>query len=155
MTACAPTVTLVLDVAARRFRILVCRGPECGDRRGSSAIQAAFVAELAAQHVADRCELATQSCFGRCSQGPNTLIRELPAGPIAPPRFALADLPPGRGGGPRLVTALYSRLDPSKVAAIVAHHIVGGHVLAACVEPPEPLAPVTVPVSPDPSGEPR
>jgi len=153
LTARHPAVRLILDVAARRFRILVCRGPECGDRRGSSAIQAAFAVELAAQHVADRCELSTQSCFGRCSQGPNTLVRELPAGPIAPPRFALADLPPGRGGGPRLVTALYSRLEPGKVAAVVAHHIVGGRVLAAYVEPPEPSAPVPPP--PDPSGEPR
>ena len=113
------------------------------------------MAELAAQHVSDRCELLTQSCFGRCTQGPNTLVRELPAGPIAPPRFALADLPPGRGGGPRLVTALYSRLDPSKVAAIVLHHVVGGRVLAAFVEPPDPLAPVTAAASPDPSGEQR
>jgi len=142
-------------VAARRFRILVCRGPECGDRRGSSVVHAAFVAELAAQQVGDRCELASQSCFGRCTQGPNALVRELPAGPVAPPRFAFADLPPARGGGPRLATALYNRLDPSKVAAIVAHHVVGGRVLAAYIEAPDPAAPVTTPAPPDPSGEPR
>ncbi|HVV84393.1 MAG TPA: (2Fe-2S) ferredoxin domain-containing protein [Kofleriaceae bacterium] len=140
-------------MAARRFRILVCRGPECGDRRGSAAIHAAFAAEIQAQGVSDRCELAIQSCFGRCTQGPNTLVRELPAGPAAPPRFALADLPPRHGGGQRLATALYSRLDPGKVAAIVAHHVVGGRVLTAYVEQPEPVAPAPVP--PDRSGEHR
>lgn len=138
-------------MAARRFRILVCRGPECGDRRGSAAIHAAFVHELAAQGAGDRCELAVQSCFGRCTQGPNVLVRELPAGPIAPPRFALADLPPRAGGGPKLATALYNRLDPSKVPAIVATHVIAGRVLTAYVDPPEPLAPAST----DRSGETR
>jgi (2Fe-2S) ferredoxin len=139
-------------MAPRRFRVLVCRGPECGDRRGSAAIHAAFVHELARQGANDRCELAVQSCFGRCTQGPNVLVRELPTGPVAAPRFALADLPPRAGGGPKLATALYSRLDPSKVPAIVATHVVAGRVLAAYVEPPEPASPVAVP---DPSGETR
>jgi (2Fe-2S) ferredoxin len=138
-------------VAARRFRILVCRGPECGDQRGSAAIHAAFVHELAAQGVGDRCELAVQSCFGRCTQGPNVLIRELPVGPVAPPRFALADLPPRHGGGQRLATALYNRLDPGKVPAPVAHHVVAGRVVTAYVEAPEP----TVPASTDSTGERR
>lgn len=138
-------------MAARRFRILVCRGPECGDARGSSAIHAAFSEELAAANVGDRVELAVQSCFGRCTQGPNALVRELPAGPVAPPRFALADLPPRHGGGPRLVTALYSRLDRSKVKAIVAQHVVGGRVVTAFVEAPEPAAPAA-PAPTDPSG---
>lgn len=139
-------------MAVRRFRVLVCRGPECGDARGSAAIHAAFVHELAAQGVGDRCELAVQSCFGRCSQGPNVLIRELPAGPVAAPRFALADLPPRLGGGQRLATALYSRLDPSKVPALVAHHVVGGRVLSQYVEAPEPAGRAA---SSDPTGERR
>ncbi len=145
-------------MGARRFRILVCRGPECGDKRGSSVIHGAFVRALAAAGVGDRCELDSQSCFGRCSQGPNALVRELPTGPVAPPRFALADLPPGRGGGPRLATALYSRLDSTKVEAIVAGHVVGGRVLPAYIQPPAPTAPastpvVSAPVSSDPSGD--
>ena len=142
------------DVAARRFRVLVCRGPECGDARGSATIHAAFVAELAAQGVSDRCEVAIQSCFGRCTQGPNALVRELPAGPVAPPRFAFADLPPRHGGGPRLATALYNRLDPDKVKAIVAHHVAGGRVLTSCIESPDPAAP-PAPALPDPSGDQR
>ena len=136
-------------MAARRFRILVCRGPECGDARGSAAIHDAFVHELARQGVGERCELAVQSCFGRCSQGPNVLIRELPTGPAAPPRFALADLPPRLGGGQRLATALYSRLDPSKVPALVAHHVVAGRVVTQYVEAPD----AAVRVAPtDPTG---
>ena len=142
-------------MAARRFRILVCRGPECGDRRGSAAIHAAFVHELAAQGAGERCELAVQSCFGRCTQGPNVLVRELPAGPPVAPRFALADLPPRHGGGQRLATALYNRLDPSKVPAIVASHVVGGRVLTALIEPAESAEPAAPVASPDRPGETR
>ncbi len=92
--------------------------------------------------VARTCELAWQSCFGRCSQGVNALVRELPAElAVNPPRFALADLPPSRRGGPRLVTALYNRLDPAKAAEIVATHVVRGTVVARFIERVDPLAP--------------
>lgn len=137
----------------RRFRILVCRGPECGDRRGSAAIHEAFSAAVADQRAGDRCELDSQSCFGRCTQGPNVLVRELPAQPAAPPRFALADLPPGRGGGPRLATALYSHVDPTKAATIVAGHVVGGRVVTAYLQPAPPAPAASPPAAPEPSGD--
>ncbi len=118
----------------RRFRIIVCRGPECGDKRDSRAIHAAFADQVAARGLGRRCELDWQSCFGRCSQGPNVLVREVPATAQPPPRFALADLPPSRGGGPRLATALYNRLDPVKVVEIVASHLAHGTIVSRFIE---------------------
>ncbi|HVK78274.1 MAG TPA: (2Fe-2S) ferredoxin domain-containing protein [Kofleriaceae bacterium] len=142
-------------MAERRFRILVCRGPECGDRRGSRAVYDAFAATLASEGITRRCELGWQSCFGRCSQGVNALVRELPAeAPASPPRFALADLPPSRGGGPRLVTALYNRLDPVKAADVVASHVVRGAVATRYIERVDPLAPSSSIVPVKPPGEP-
>lgn len=139
-------------MAERRFRIIVCRGPECGDRRNSRAVHAAFAAEIAAQGLGGRCELDWQSCFGRCSQGPNVLVRELPPVDAPKPRFAFADLPPSRGGGPRLATALYNRIDPVKVVEVVARHVIQGAVVGRFIERPEGTLPP--PVSSPPSGEP-
>ena len=139
-------------MAERRFRIVVCRGPECGDRRDSRTIHEAFAAELAARGLGARCELSWQSCFGRCSQGPNVLVREVPAERQPPPRFALADLPPSRGGGPRLATALYNRVARVNVAEVVTSHVVGGRVVARLIERIDPLTGATVPAKP--SGEP-
>ncbi len=128
-------------MAERRFRILVCRGPECGDRRGSRAIYDAFRATLG-EH-AERCELTWQSCFGRCTQGPNCLVREITES--APPRFAFAAMP-----GPRGVTALYNRLDPVNVTEIVAEHIGKGVIVRRLIEPAPTLAPIA-PATGDPS----
>jgi len=137
-------------VAERRFRIIVCRGPECGDRRDSRLVHQAFATALAARGLERSCELTWQSCFGRCSQGPNVLVRELPAATAAPPRFTLADLPPSRGGGPRLVTALYNRMDPVKAVEVVTTHVVQGAIIGRFIERPDPLAPVPVATPPSP-----
>jgi (2Fe-2S) ferredoxin len=122
-------------VSVRRYRIVVCRGPECGDKRDSQAVQAAFVREIAKGGLGDRCQLEWQSCFGRCSQGPNVLVRELPSAVQVKPRFAgLADLPAGRGGGPRLVTALYNHVAPVNAAEVVASHVCRGVVVSRLIE---------------------
>jgi (2Fe-2S) ferredoxin len=141
LTAAPGLVTLVV-VAERRFRILVCRGPECGDRRGSRAIYEAFRATLG-EH-AGRCELTWQSCFGRCTQGPNCLVREITE--VGPPRFAFAALP-----GPRGVTALYNHLDPVNVSEIVAEHIGQGVIVRRLIEP-TPTPALVAPATGDPSG---
>lgn len=137
-------------MAERRFRIIVCRGPECGDRRDSRGVHEAFARQIAAHELAGRCQLDWQSCFGRCSQGPNVLVRELPAVEAPRPRFALADLPPSRGGGPRLATALYNRIDPVKVVEVVARHVIQGAVVGRFIERPE----IAIPSPPRPPGEP-
>jgi (2Fe-2S) ferredoxin len=127
----------------RRYRIVICRGPECGDRRGSAALHDAFCSALDAGGVRESCEVVWQSCFGRCTQGPNVLVREL-LPPVAASQssqfgFGLATLP-----GPRGTTALYNRVDRERVERVVALHIVAGQIVREYIERPgiHPLEPV-------------
>jgi len=126
----------------RRYKVLVCRGPECGDRRESRRVYEAFRQAVEARGLGETTELGWQSCFGRCTQGPNVLVREIQAGE---PSFAFAALP-----GPRGVTALYNRLDPLKAERVVAEHLESGVIVRELIERPAPLAPST-----DPAGKPR
>ncbi len=119
---------------ARRYRIIICRGPECGERFGSAAIHAAFVEALRARHLEGRVELAWQSCFGRCRQAPNCLVR-----PIVPNenRFLVAVAPLHGGPG----TAFYSRLVPADALRIVDEHVLGGRILRDLIRRPEAPSP--------------
>jgi (2Fe-2S) ferredoxin len=116
---------------ARRFKVVICRGPECGDRRASSALHEVFRSALERNDARDRAELVWQSCFGRCTQGPNVLVREI-----------VADQQPGLGTGfatlpgPRGVTALYNRIDAERVERVVTQHVIGGQVVREYVERP-------------------
>lgn len=117
----------------RRFAVVVCRGPECGDRRGSAPLHDAFAQALSAAGARERCRLDWQSCFGRCSQGPNVLVREVVA---TPPRVGLAELPRRLGGGPRTTTALYNHVALADVAEIVDQHVVGGVIVRRLIDSP-------------------
>jgi len=129
-------------VAGRRYRIVICRGPECGDRRGSAILHEVFRSAVEAHGVRQRTEVAWQSCFGRCTQGPNVLVREiLTAEPTLGTGFAT--LP-----GPRGTTALYNRVDPVRCERIVSQHVVEGQIVREFVERPgiqvsEPVASTT------------
>jgi (2Fe-2S) ferredoxin len=116
----------------RRFKIVICRGPECGDRRGSAVLHQAFLSAIEANGARDHCELSWQSCFGRCTQGPNVLVRELvdPA-PGALVGGGLATLP-----GPRGATALYNRIDPNRTERIVVDHVNRGQIVRDFIERP-------------------
>jgi (2Fe-2S) ferredoxin len=131
-------------VADRRFRIVICRGPECGDRRGSSVLHEAFRSALEANQARERTELVWQSCCGRCTQGPNVLVREIltpePGGLIS---GGFATLP-----GPRGVTALYNRMDVLRAERVVIEHVKGGQIVRELIERPgihphDPAAPRT------------
>lgn len=121
-------------MTARRFRIVICRGPECGDRRGSAALHEVFRSAVEAHGARDSAELAWQSCFGRCTQGPNVLVRELVA--PEPGGFTgggFATLP-----GPRGLTALYNRFDETRAEPVVVQHILGGQIVREFIERPGP-----------------
>lgn len=141
---------------ARRYRIVICRGPDCGDKRGSAALHGAFADAARALDITARCDLDWHSCFGRCSQGPNVLVRLAPTRPDP-----LLAAPPTRGPG----TALYSGVTAEIARSILQSHVISGIILADFVRPPEAqIQPAGTPVTPlgrkpanpgrnDPSGE--
>ena len=115
--------------ASRRYRIVICRGPECGDRRGSEALYGAFQAALYARDLDGEVEIGWQACFGRCSQGPNVLVR------LAPPkeqRFTVALMPVGGGSN----AALYNGVTTPDVGRIVDEHLIGGKIVRDLVQRP-------------------
>jgi (2Fe-2S) ferredoxin len=109
-------------VIARRYRILVCRGPECGDRMGSQAIHASLVSAIRRRGVEAKVELGWQSCFGRCRQAPNVLVR--PIDPLER-RFLVVAAPLLGGPG----SALYSRVQPQDAERMIDQHVVLGQPL--------------------------
>ena len=123
-------------MSPRRYKIIVCRGPECGDRRGSRAIYDALRAAAVERDLGERITLDWQSCFGRCTQGPNVLVREIVQ---EPPRrqFVLATAPPRR----RSHSALYNRVTEADAGDILDQHIVAGGLLRRLIE--RPRAPAT------------
>jgi (2Fe-2S) ferredoxin len=129
----------------RRYKVIVCRGPDCGDKRESRAVHAAFAAELAARGLGATVDLGWQSCFGRCTQGPNVLVSEVRS--AAPPRFAFATLPTGVPGR----AALYNGCTPTDAAEIVEQHVQRGVLVRRLIRPigagPGPAA---TPATPDP-----
>ena len=98
-----------------------------------------FDAALVANRVREGTELVWQSCFGRCTQGPNVLVREILTGgpPTLGSGFATAP-------GPRGTTALYNRVDSSRVERIVGQHVVTGQIVREYIERPaiHPLEPL-------------
>ena len=75
-----------------------------------------------------------QSCFGRCTQGPNVLVRELVEASPAPGSLmgsGFATLP-----GPRGVTALYNHVDAERTARIVSEHVCAVRIVREYIERP-------------------
>jgi len=117
-------------LSVSRYRVVVCRGPECGERRHSRAIHEAFRRNLLIRGLSDRVDLGWQSCFGRCTQGPNCLVQELlPA--AAEPRFTLAALPPPRGSR----AALYNGMTEADVLEVIERHVAGGELVRRLIQP--------------------
>lgn len=96
---------------------------------------------MEAHAAGETTELVWQSCFGRCTQGPNVLVREiLTLEPGALGSSGLATLP-----GPRGITALYNRVDATRVDRIVGEHVVHARIVREFIERPgiqisEPVA---------------
>lgn len=104
-----------------RTLVLVCRGPECGERRGSAAVHQALAVELRAKGLLGRdVKLDWQSCFGQCRRGVNVMVRECKPGEDL---FFVSFKP----GGAR--SALYHGVLPEDAPRIVAEHVVGGRVI--------------------------
>ena len=105
-----------------KYQILVCRGPECGDKRHSADIHAALAAELRTLPTdGNQAVLEHYSCFGRCQRGPNVLVREMR--PNENLRMIL--LMPTAGPG----AFLYHLVKPGEARQIVTEHVIGGKPL--------------------------
>ena len=118
-------------MAGRRFKVVICRGPECGDQRHSAALYEVFRSALDAHAARDRAEVSWQSCFGRCTQGPNVLVREIVATEAGGLGSGFATAPAGRG-----TTALYNRMDSARVERVVVQHVIEGKAVREFIERP-------------------
>jgi (2Fe-2S) ferredoxin len=112
-------------LSSPRYRILVCRGPECGDKRGSAALHAELVRLLRMRGLTDRVDLEWQSCFGRCQSGPNMLVRVIR--PEDRGVFQFAVLLPSASGD----AVLYTSVSMAELQRIIDDHIVGGRPVRA------------------------
>lgn len=108
-------------MATRRLRILVCRGTECGDKRGSARVHTQFENILKQPIAGVEVSLGWQSCFGQCRRGINVLVKEMKPGedPFFSSFLSL--------GGPG--SALYHGILPEEVPRIIEEHVVGGKVI--------------------------
>jgi (2Fe-2S) ferredoxin len=77
-------------------------------------------------------ELGWQSCFGRCTQGPNVLVQELAPERPGERQFLLATMPRGRAGR----SALYNGVSELDVADIVEQHIQRDQPVSRLIQPP-------------------
>jgi (2Fe-2S) ferredoxin len=104
-----------------RFAILVCRGPDCGEKRDSASVHAAFDAALkTCEPLATPVDLGWYSCFGRCRRGPNVLVR-----------------------------VLYHGVRPDEAREVIEEHVRNGRKLQALIDrnkPEPPGSPVGNPV---------
>jgi (2Fe-2S) ferredoxin len=123
--------------AGKRYRVVVCRGPECGERRGSAVLHECFVSKARALGLEGLIEMGWQACFGRCRQGPNVLVRIAPA---TPPRMLLATAPTGPGQN----AALYNGVKEEDVGKILQSHVARGIIVRELVLRPDAFYPPVV-----------
>ena len=103
----------------RRLTVVVCRGPTCGDRRGSGALYARLEETIAARNLAAQITLLRETCLGHCLRGPNILVCDSDELRGAPAVLGL--------GTPSAV--LYNRMTLPDLERVIERHLVGGMVV--------------------------
>jgi (2Fe-2S) ferredoxin len=103
-----------------RVNVVVCRGPVCGDKRGSAALAEHLRARVVAEGLAEGVEVSEEICLGHCLRGPNVLVcdAEDPDGLLSP----------------RAV--LYNRMTVANLDRIVDRHLKGGIAVRALTNLP-------------------
>lgn len=126
----------------KRYRMAVCKGPDCR-RGGSDAVFQAARAEVQERGLATRCEVYRGGCYGLCDRGPNVVVREdvgRKKDPLSREDYQLM----GWDG-----EAYYGHMSVEKIRRVVAEHV-------ACDAPvpelfgspePEPEAPAGPPLA--------
>ena len=98
------------EAPAKKLTVVVCKGPVCGEQRGSAALKAHLDETLASRGIAERVEVVEEVCLGHCLRGPNVLVYE-----------------EGREGRFSTTGAvLYNRMTPEDLDRVVDRHLVGG-----------------------------
>lgn len=59
-----------------KLTVVVCRGPTCGDNRGSAALAARLQETIRARGLEGRIRLVDEVCLGHCLRGPNIVVQE-------------------------------------------------------------------------------
>ena len=105
---------------ARRFTVMVCRGPTCGEARGSAELTAHLRATIAARRLEEQVTILEETCFGHCLRGPNILV------------YDTDEMKGTRVYGPGSdapAAVLYNRMTVADLQKIVDRHLVGGMVV--------------------------
>ena len=95
--------------------MVVCRGPVCGDKRGSAALTAHLAACVVARKLEDRVTVSEEICLGHCLRGPNVLVSD-------------AEDPEGLISSRAI---LYNRMTIADLDRVVERHLVGGIAVRA------------------------
>lgn len=119
-------MTAITPAGSNHFTILVCRGPECGDKRDSATLYDAFEAALRERDTGCKIELGRHSCFGRCRRGPNVLVREI----LPTESMAMVRLMPTAGGR----AVVYHGVKPDEAGEVIDEHIVHGRRLQHLID---------------------
>ena len=91
----------------RRLTVVVCRGPTCGEKRGSGELAAQLAETIRARGLEDRVQLVDEYCLGHCLRGPNILVQE-------------------EGTTEPSAGVLYNRMTADDLARVIEKHLVGG-----------------------------
>jgi (2Fe-2S) ferredoxin len=103
----------------RRFKVIVCRGPDCGERRHSADVHRAFTEAIRTAALGgNEAQLDWHSCFGQCQKGVNVLVREVQPGENA---FMISMMPTSAPGA-----CLYHEVKPTEARRILEEHIGAG-----------------------------
>lgn len=104
----------------RRFTVMVCRGPTCGEARNSAALTAQLRETVATRGLDEQITVAEETCFGHCLRGPNILVYDTDE------MTGTRVYGPG-SGAPSAV--LYNRMTGADLSRIIDRHLVGGMVV--------------------------
>lgn len=105
----------------KAVRVVVCRGPVCGDKRGSAQLTQHLRATVAARGLEERVRVSEEICLGHCLRGPNVLVCD-DGDPI--------------GGVMAGRAVLYNRMTTPDLDRVVERHLVGGIAVRALTNLP-------------------
>jgi (2Fe-2S) ferredoxin len=104
----------------RRFTLMVCRGPTCGEARGSAVLTARAREMVVARGLEEQVAVLEETCFGHCLRGPNILVYDTDEAAGA------RVYGPGSGA---TSSVLYNRMTVTDLEKVVERHLVGGMVV--------------------------